>query len=110
MFQDQYRKRRFTENDVDDEAVAEFGFEEEAAALGGRQKKMLREKRKRAKPGTFGAGFHPLFILPCGSHDESSADSLMTLTVWPRCPWIVFKRNGEACAVCQSISRDIKCV
>eukprot|EP00884_Botryococcus_braunii_P015318 jgi/Botrbrau1/246/Bobra.0022s0220.1 len=33
--------------------VAEFGFEEDVAPSGGRRKKTLREKKKKAKPGTF---------------------------------------------------------
>lgn len=71
----------FTGDDVEDGAVAEFGFEEEAAALGGRQKKMLREKRKRAKPGTFGVARYPLFILPEIFRDVCFYGSLSSWTL-----------------------------
>lgn len=41
-------------NEDFEDGVADFGFEEDAVPSGGRRQKTLREKRKKAKPGTFG--------------------------------------------------------
>jgi hypothetical protein len=54
------------EAEEEEQEVAEFGFEEEATPLGGRRKKMLREQRKKLKPGTFGAStWMPGCVIVC---------------------------------------------